>query len=214
MELCVVTINEKTWTRAGEVCKALEYCKTIKAVDVVNHLCSKTDYAQKCLLIGFIPETKPVNWPKDSQKYDIYISEEEMYKLVFSRQRPKAKDFRRHCCHAMIPQIRWQLTNKTKEQHQHAITGCDNQIQPLEFTNEAQQHEILRLIEEIQNRYVARRGCFENRLCFIKKNSEKTHPYYVIWCQYRQLEKHKWWLELRYPNMEVADECDDPNSIH
>ena len=27
VELCVVTINEKTWERAREVCKALEYGK-------------------------------------------------------------------------------------------------------------------------------------------------------------------------------------------
>ena len=30
----------------------------------------------------------------------------------------------------------------------------------------------------------------------------------------RQLEKHKRWFKLRYPGMEVADKCDDPNAIH
>ena len=66
----------------------------------------------------------------------------------------------------------------------------------------------------ITNRHVARRGCFDNVLCFIKKNSGEVHPDYVIRCQYRQLEKHKRWVKLRYPNMEVADQCDDPNAIH
>ena len=28
-------------------------------------------------------------------------------------------------------------------------------------------------------------------LCFIKKNSKEGHPYYVIRCQYEQLEEHK-----------------------
>ena len=51
-------------------------------------------------------------------------------------------------------------------------------------------------------------------LCFIKKNSKEVHPYYVIRYQYRQLEKLKRWLKLRFPNMEVADKCDDPNAIH
>ena len=51
-------------------------------------------------------------------------------------------------------------------------------------------------------------------LCFIKKNSKEGHPYYVIRCQYRQLEKHKQWLRLRYPSMVMADKCDDPNAIH
>ena len=78
--------------------------------------------------------------------------------------------------------------------------------------------KILRLNEEIddliKNRHVARRGWFDNVLCFIKKNSKEAHPYYVIRCQYRQLEKYKKCLKLRYPNMEEAGRCDDPNAIH
>ena len=50
-------------------------------------------------------------------------------------------------------------------------------------------------------------------LCFIKKNSEEGHPYYIIQCQYSQLENHKQWLKLRYTNMRVIDECNDPNAI-
>ena len=80
------------------------------------------------------------------------------------------------------------------------------------------QQKILRLNKGIDdliaNRHVARRGCFDNVLCFIKKNSEEVHSYYVIRCQYRQLEKHKQWLKLRYPKMEVIDKCDGPNAIH
>ena len=33
MKLCIVTIKEKAWTRAKEVCKALEYKKG-RAIDV------------------------------------------------------------------------------------------------------------------------------------------------------------------------------------
>ena len=51
-------------------------------------------------------------------------------------------------------------------------------------------------------------------LCFIKKNSKEGHPYFVIRCQYSQLENHKQFLKLRHPNMKVAEECDDPNTIH
>ena len=60
----------------------------------------------------------------------------------------------------------------------------------------------------IANRHVAYRGRFDNVLCFIKKNNKEVHPYYVIQCQYRHLEKHKQWLKLHYPNMEMTDECD------
>ena len=51
-------------------------------------------------------------------------------------------------------------------------------------------------------------------LCFIKKDSREGHPYYIIRCQYSQLENHNQWLKLRYPNMRVADEYNDPNAIH
>ena len=91
------------------------------------------------------------------------------------------------------------------------IEGKDNQIQ-------AHQRKILRLNEEIddliKNRHVPRRVYFDNVLCFIKKNSKKVHPYYVIQSQYRLLEKYKRCLKLRYPNMEKPSSCDDPNAIH
>ena len=57
----------------------------------------------------------PINWPKDSQKCDIYINEEGMYELVFGSQQFKAKNFRKHCCNVMFPQIRQQLANKTRK---------------------------------------------------------------------------------------------------
>ena len=66
----------------------------------------------------------------------------------------------------------------------------------------------------IKNKHVAHRRSFDNVLCFIKKNRGKGHPYYVIRCQYGNLEKHKQWLKLHYPKMEVAHKCDDPNAIH
>ena len=86
VELCAVTINEKPWTRARKVCKALEYSKATKATDVVRHFCSITNYTHKWQLTGFVSELKPVDWLKDLQKYDIYISGEGMYEIVFSSQ--------------------------------------------------------------------------------------------------------------------------------
>ena len=113
------------------------------------------------------------------------------------------------------------------------IEDLTNRVQALEFTNEEECHthqqQILRLNEEhrqsleekeqkinnlMANRHVAHRGCFDNVSRFIKKSSKKVHPYHVIRCQYRQLEKHKRGLKLRYPKMEMADKCDDPNAIH
>ena len=75
MELWVVTINEKPWTRDREVCKALEYGKTTKAADVVRHLCSRENYAQKYQLSSVNAACTPINWPKDSRKDDYYTNE-------------------------------------------------------------------------------------------------------------------------------------------
>ena len=86
VELCAVTINEKPWTRARKVCKALEYSKATKATDVVRHFCSMTNYTHKWQLTGFVSELKPVDWLKDLQKYDIYINGEGMYEIVFPSQ--------------------------------------------------------------------------------------------------------------------------------
>ena len=84
--------------------------------------------------------------------------------------------------------------------------------------NQKHQQKIVKLYEEIDdliiNRHVPRHGYFDNVLCFIKKNSKEAHPYYVIRCQYRQLEKYKKCLKLRYPNSEEVGRCDDPNAIH
>ena len=79
-------------------------------------------------MAGLILEMKPVDWPKDSQKYDIYINEEGKYEIVFSCQQRKAKDFRRHCCNVLFPHVQQQLTNKMKEDHQQAIEEKDATI--------------------------------------------------------------------------------------
>ena len=112
-ELCVVTINEKPLTRAKEACRALEYNK--KAADIVKAFCSRENYVQKWQLNKFPTAENFMAWPKDSRKDDYYINEEGMCELVFGSQHPKAKNFRKHCCNVMFPQIRQQLANKMKE---------------------------------------------------------------------------------------------------
>ena len=105
VELCVATIDEKLWTRAREVYRALEYGKTTKAADVVRHLCRKTNYAHKWQLTGLVSETKPVDWPKDSEKYDIYTNEEGIYEIYFqvNNQRQKTSgDTAAMCCFLMF----------------------------------------------------------------------------------------------------------------
>ena len=194
------------------MCRALQYdAKTSKTANIIKAHCSQEKHAQKYQINSVNAACTAINWSRDSQKYDIYTNEEGMYELLF-------------------PYVRQQLSDKL---HAMEIEDLTSRAQALNFTNEgerqAHRQQILRLNEEhqqsmkeeeqeiddlIKNRHVACRGCFYNVLCFIKKNSGKGHPYYVIRCQYRHLQKHKRWLKLRYPNMEVADECDDPNAIH
>ena len=72
VELCVVTINEKPWKRASEVCKPLRYEK--KTAKIVKNHYSKENHAQKYQLSSVPPAGTNVDWPKDSQKFDIYIN--------------------------------------------------------------------------------------------------------------------------------------------
>ena len=84
VELCVVNINAK------EVCRALEYNK--KTADIVKAFCSRENYTEKYQMIKLVSETRSVNWPPDSQKYNIYINEEGMIELLVGNQRPLAKE--------------------------------------------------------------------------------------------------------------------------
>ena len=61
VELKVVTINDKPWTRAKEICRALEYNKATKTADIVRHLCSQENYAQKYDLTKWAAADPPVN---------------------------------------------------------------------------------------------------------------------------------------------------------
>ena len=147
---------------------------------------------------------------KTNNPHEVFINLNGSLEMAVRSKKPKAV--------ALIKWLTKKGIEKIREEHQQAIKGKDNQIQVLETTNEAHQQKIFGLNKEIddriKNRHVARRGYFENVLCFIKKNSKDTHPYYVIRCQYRQLEKYKKSLKLRYPNMEEASRCDDPNAIN
>ena len=86
VELYVVTINEKLWTRAREVCKALRYKKAARRV--VRHHCTRENIQHKHELAVIPTVGTTVNWPRDSQKLDLYINEEGMYELLFSSQQP------------------------------------------------------------------------------------------------------------------------------
>ena len=142
--------------------------------------------------------TTATGWsgPKDQQnKADKFLSVFGVMYVIVKSQKDKGKALKEHILKDIVPRGFDTKIEEVQGKHQEAITGCDNQIKALEFRNEEHQQKILRFNEEIdnlvKNRHVARRGSFDNVLCFIKKNSGEVHPYYVIRYQYRRLEKHK-----------------------
>ena len=84
VEIYVMTINKNIWTRAREVCKALEYGKANKFADIIKQLCSRENYAHKWHLTEFASKMKFMDWPWDSRKDDYYTNDERVYKLLFS----------------------------------------------------------------------------------------------------------------------------------
>ena len=55
VELCVVIINEKPWTSANKVCKALQY--NTKTADIIKAFRSRENCTHKCQLTE-LAETK------------------------------------------------------------------------------------------------------------------------------------------------------------
>ena len=84
-KLFTFTINCKHWTRAKEVCKTLEYKKG-RARDALKKHVGIENKQHKNVLQSRAVAARPVSWPKDSQKYDLYINEEGMYEVLFGSQ--------------------------------------------------------------------------------------------------------------------------------
>ena len=94
----------------------------------------------------------------------------------------------------------------------------NNHIQAIQHENVALQTQRDVYHDQVQdlihNRHVPRRNLIDNVLCFIDKNSDEQHQFYIIRCQQRRLENYKKCLRNRYPNMIILGECDDANAVH
>ena len=145
VELCVVIINEIPWTRAREVCRVLGYGKATKTSHIIKAHVSPENYAQKHQMSSVPAARTAISWPKDLQKYDIYINEEGMHETVFSSQQPKAKDFRRHCCNVLFSHVQQQLSDKSHAMETEDVTS---RVQALDFTNEEERQAHQQAIEE------------------------------------------------------------------
>ena len=81
-----------------------------------------------------------------------------MYKLLFLRQQPKARDFRRDYCNVLFPHVQQQVLNKIKEDHQQAIEKKDvvlallnDDLQNREYENVALQAQRDAYQAQLQN---------------------------------------------------------------
>ena len=77
VELCVVTINEKLWTHAREVRRALKYNE--KTADIVKAFFSRENYTQKYQMGWFHRSGEACGLVERFAKNDIYINDEGMY---------------------------------------------------------------------------------------------------------------------------------------
>ena len=121
---------------------------------------------------------------EDAQDHDIFISLMGALYVTVNSRKDKGKALNKHILKYIVQRGLDARIEEIPGKYQQAITDCDNQIKVLEFINEKYQQKILRLNKEIDdliaNRRVARRGSFDDVLCFIKKTSKDVHPYYVI----------------------------------
>ena len=237
--LYVLTINGKPWTRAREVCRALKYEKTARRV--VTHHCSSGNIQHKHRLVVVPTAGTTVNWPKDSQKLDLYINEEWMYQLLFSSQQPKAKDFRKHCCYVLFLHFRQQLTNKLEEEHEQAIALLnddlqeqDNRIQAIQHENVAlqaqrdvYQTQLQRFQDQIHDLIIncqvprANDPGKDNIVMIIEKNTTPEedefyeYPYYIERNQRRFINTKRRWFRAQYPHHRfIAEKLGNANNIH
>ena len=72
MRYLLLSINEKPWTRAKEVYKALQYNK--ETADIIKAFCSKEIFTHKYQLSEFTATENFMDWPKDSRKDDYYTN--------------------------------------------------------------------------------------------------------------------------------------------
>ena len=76
-----------------------------KTANIIKNHSSKENYTQKYQMSSVSTVGTPLDWPKDSQKFEISINKEGMHELLFSSQQLKAKNFRRNCFNVLFPHL-------------------------------------------------------------------------------------------------------------
>ena len=188
----LVDSEGENWFKRAQVGKFLGLAKILMSVEGLD----AQEMPQRDDIKVMVSNPYPWLGPKDHQnKTDKFFSFFGVLYVIVNSKKNRGKTLKEHILKDIVPRGFDAKIEEVQGKHQQVITGHDNQIKALEFRNEEHQQKTLRFNEEIdnlvKNRHVPRRGCFDNVLCFIKKNSGEVHPYCVIRYQYRRLEKHK-----------------------
>ena len=220
-KLNTVTIRGKHWTRAVEVCKALEYQR--KGKDVIReHVSIENKQHRYELQGGSESEPPPFDWPRNSQTEEYYISEEGLYELLFTSQQPKAKDFRKYCFNVMFPQIRQQLQQAHIEdnniQHHLVIEEKDTALAILNDDLDESQREYAILeyrYEQLENRAVPylEDPKKDNGMVVIQKNNGDEYPYIAICGQQGYVAQKIQNKLIDFPNGQIVVLAETPNAI-
>ena len=152
--------------------------------------------------------------PSNSQPESILLTEPGLYCLLLRSKMKKAEPFMDWVVETILPREVRKLAQHIKDnniQHQLAIEAKDTALELVNNDLQAIQYEL----ERIRPRCVERRGDYDNILVpFVKNKTDEVYPYYMIRCQYRNLDKQTNMLRVKYPNMRVKGEYDDPNTVH
>ena len=234
IKLFTITINDKPWTRAKEVCRSLSYARNTP--NVISDHVSPENRAYKYQLVNLTATGKSVKWPIDSRKDEYYINEEGMYELAFTSQQKEAKDFRKYCCNTLFPKIRQKLVDidleSSNRRHQLAIEDKDMnhrvaiQRKDSHIALITHNHDIangiirardIEIENLMRNRHVPLSGKgYDEVFIIVKKNSDydELYPLYLICRQKRGTRQALLKLRTRYPHLDILTQFDTPNSIH
>ena len=141
--------------------------------------------------------------PLPKNPNDMFLSIDGAIEVAVRSKKPKAVE--------LIKWLARKGVEKIQEEHQLAIDEHQTALELVNNDLQAIQYEL----ERIRPRCVERRGDYDNILVpFVKNKTDEIYPYYMIRCQYRNLDKQTNMLRVKYANMRVKGEYDDPNAAH
>ena len=217
-KLFTVTVDGKHWTRGREPVRALGYSKHTKTAHVIKDLCTAENIRQKDQLIGVLSDSTPVQWPSDSQKYDLYINEEAMYELGFTSQQDKAKHFRKYCFNTLFPQLRQHFEQLAISEQQQRIEQNESTIAILNDDLDESQREYAILeykYEQLEYRAVPylEDPKKDNGIVVIQKNNGDEYPYIAICGQQGYVAQKIKNKLIDFPNGQIVVLAETPNAI-